>query len=237
MKIKEHLINKKTDTRISKLTHVIILVVLFLIIIYELIFPQNSSKENNNNRNNNNYNFISIEKINLYINIIYYFLCFIRDLNQKDTKKSFQIYFHFCFSISASIPIIYLIKGIINLGENNFYFNKSIISIILILSPFLLNIMETLIMKRFKPGYINPIFLITFLSLYYCLIYFMGKMGISIGEEEDKYIREFNYLMMMYAFNVIGSLVGWWIYKLVTRPKIKKIDLKNNLDSSELSEE
>ena len=65
----------------------------------------------------------------------------------------------------------------------------------------------------------------------------MGKMGISIGEEEDKYIREFNYLMMMYAFNVIGTLVGWWIYKLVTRPKIKKIDLKNNLDSSELSEE
>ena len=239
MKIKEHLINKRSDNRIPKITHQIILLVLLIILIYEFTFVSNNPENNTNNINNNNkikYNFITIEKINLYINIIYYMLCFIRDINNKDTKKSYQIYFHFCFSISASLPIIYLILGIINLGENDFYINNSFTGIILLLSPILLNIMETLIMKRFKPGYINPFFLILFFTLYYCLIHFLGNMGISVGELDAKYLIEIKYIIMIYIFNVFGALIGWWIYKIVTKPKMKKIDLKSS-NESELSEE
>ena len=92
-------------------------------------------------------------------------------------------------------------------------------------------------MNRFKPGYIHPFFIFIFLSLYYGLIYLLQKVGINAGDFEDQYISELKYFIMMYIFNIIGAFIGWWIYKVVTKPKIKKIDLNNNVDSSELSEE
>ena len=41
--------------------------------------------------------------------------------------------------------------------------------------------------------------------------------------------------MLLY---LIGTFAGWWLYKMITKPRIKKIRLESNsVDSSELSEE
>ena len=226
MRMKDHLINKKTDNRFSIFAHRIILLVLLIIIIYQFTFEKMSK-----------FSFLHLNHINLYINLIYYLLCFFLDLYKKDTKKSYQIYFHFCFSISSSLPFIYLLLGIMHLGEQNFFSKTSFISIGIILSPIIFNIMETLIIKRYRPSYINPIFLILFLTLYYCIIYFLGKLGIDFGEFFLKNIIEIKYIIPIYIVTIIGAFLGWWIYQIVTRPKIRKIDFKNKLDSSELSEE
>ena len=224
--MKDHLINKKTDNRFSIFAHRIILLVLLIIIIYQFTFEKMSK-----------FSFLHLNHINLYINLIYYLLCFFLDLYKKDTKKSYQIYFHFCFSISSSLPFIYLLLGIMHLGEQNFFSKTSFISIGIIISPIIFNIMETLIIKRYRPSYINPIFLILFLTLYYCIIYFLGKLGIYFGEFFSKIIIEIKYIIPIYIVTIIGAFLGWWIYQIVTRPKIRKIDFKNKLDSSELSEE
>jgi len=224
--MKDHLINKKTDKRFSIFAHRIILLVLLIIIIYQFTFEKMSK-----------FSFLYLNHINLYINLIYYLLCFFLDLYKKDTKKSYQIYFHFCFSISSSLPFIYLLLGIMHLGEQNFFSKTSFISIGIIISPIIFNIMETLIIKRYRPSYINPIFLILFLTLYYCIIYFFGKLGLDFGEFFSKNIIEIKYFIPIYIVTVIGAFLGWWIYQIVTRPKIRKIDFKNKLDSSELSEE
>ena len=226
MRMKEHLINKRSENRFSIIAHRIILIVLLIILVYQFTFE-----------NTDKMIYINLNQINLYLNIIYYLLCFILDLYKRDTKKSYQIFFHFCFSLSSCLPFIYLVLGIMNLGDKDFFSNTSLVSIGIIISPIIFNIMETLIIKRFRPSYINPIFLILFLTLYYCIMYFLGKIGMGIEENYLKYLVEIKYLVPIYIATIVGAFLGWWIYKYVTRPKINKIDLKNKLDSSELSEE
>ena len=227
MKMKEHLINKRTDNKYSIIAHRIILIVFIIIILYEYTIDSNLEK----------MHFIYLDKINLYLNILYYLLCVIYDINKKDTKKSFQIFFHFCFSLSSSIPLIYLTLGIMHLGEKDFHINKSLISIGILLSPIIFNIMETLIIKRYRPGYINPIFLILFITLYFSCLHFLIKIGIGKDDIVMNYLLEIKYLVPIYVSAIVGAFLGWWIYKIVTRPTIKKIDINNNRDSSELSEE
>ena len=231
MRMKEHLINKNPENNFSIITHRIILIVLIIILLYEYTIDFQKEK----------ICFLYLDKINLYFNLLYYLLCVINDIRKKDTKKAFQIFFHFCFSISSSLPLIYLILGIMHFGEKDFNIsninNSSIISICIILSPIIFNIMETLIIKRYRPGYINPIFLILFLTLYFCVMYFMAKTGLGMNDAYIKYLLEIKFLGPIYIATILGTFLGWWIYKIVTRPKIRKIDLRNNLDSSELSED
>ena len=227
MRIKEHLINKPQDNKYSIITHRIIFLVLLILLIYEFTFDNILEK----------MNYINLNQINLYLNIFYYFLCCIGDLCKKDTKKSYQIFFHFCFSISSSLPFIYLLLIIMHLVYKDFDSNISFISIGIIISPIIFNILETLIIKRYRPSYINPIFLILFLSLYYIAMHFLGKLDIGIDGKYLKYILEIKFLVPICVATIFGTFLGWWIYKVITRPKVKKIDMKDNLDSSELSDE
>ncbi len=228
--MKEHLIKKKAENRISIISHRIILGVLFLILIFEIVLHYKKDK----------FYFFSFNQINLYLNIVYYLLCFIKELNKKETKNCFQVFFHFCFSLSASLPVIYIFLDIMDSNEDlkEEKTDTSYISIGLLISPILLNIFETLIIKRYRPAYVSPLFLILFLILYYALIYFYGRMGMDIGELEANKLAEIKFIMLLCFFNLIGTFAGWWLYKMITKPRIKKIRLESNsVDSSELSEE
>lgn len=227
--MKEHLIKKKSENRLSIISHRIILVVLFSILVYEIIFHYNKEK----------FNFISFNQINLYLNILYYLLCFIRELNKKDCKNSYQLFFHFCFSLSASLPVIYIFLDIMDSNEDlkEEKTDTSYISICLLVSPILLNVFETLIIKRYRPAYINPFFIILFLVFYYTFIHFLGRMGMDIGELEGSKLVEINFIIPLCIFTLLGTFAGWWLYKMITKPKIKKIRIESNVDSSELSEE
>lgn len=224
--MKEHLIKKKSENTLSIISHRIILGVLILILIYEITFFYDKNK----------YNFFSFNQISLYLNILYYFLCFIREINKKDSKKAYHLFFHFCFSISASLPFIYLVLKIINLSQN-IKTETSLISIALLISPILLNIFETLIIKRYRPSYINPFFLILFIILYYSFIHFLGKMGMDIDDFQSNLLMEIKFIIQLCIFTLIGTFAGWWFYKFLTKPKIKKINIGSNASSSELSEE
>ena len=230
--MKEHLIKKKSENRISIISHRIILGVLFLILIYEIILQYSKDK----------FNFFSFNQINLYLNILYYLLCFIKDLNKEDTKKAFHLFFHFCFSLSASQPFIYLFLYLININENIKTEEKeekdiTYTSIGLLISPIILNILETLIIKRYRPAYINPIFLLLFILIYFSFIHFLGKMGMDIGKLESDYLSDFKFIIPLSIFTLIGVFAGWWLYKFITKPRVTKIKLESNVDSSELSEE
>ena len=224
--MKEHLINKKKESKLLSYIHKIILGALISIILYNFAFKYKKD----------NYNFLNLEEINIYINLVYYILCIIKETNKKDIKKSYQKYFHLCFSISASVPFIFYTTYLFSSSEN-LTIDISLINNALIISPFILNIMETLIVKRFKPLYINLIILLAIIIGYYAIIYFFGKMGMNIGDFASERLSEIKFIIRLCIFTVIGALGGWSFYKFLTKPKIKKINLNSSVDSSELSEE
>ena len=226
--MKENLIKKKPEKKILYYTHRIILGVLISIFIYELAFIYSEEK----------FNFLTFEQVSLFMNILYYLLCVIKELNNNDTKKSYHQYFHLCFSLSASVPflslIIYLFSEVNyeSKGENSIIY-----TIIFLVFPIIANILETLIIKRYKPEYINPLILTGFLIAYHGMIHFFGKMGMDIGDFPAENLQQFMFVARLYLSTTIGSFIGWWIYKVMTKPKIKKINLDSSADSSELSEE
>ena len=111
------------------------------------------------------------------------------------------------------------------------------INIALLISPFVLNIMETLIIKRFKPLYLNLIILLGIIIAYYFVIHFFGKMGMNIGDFPAERLSEIKFIIRLGVFTIIGAFGGWWLYKFLTKPKIRKINLSSSIGSSELSEE
>ena len=226
--MKEHLINKKKENKILSYTHRIILGVLITILLYDFAFKYNKEK----------FNFLSFEQINLFLNIIYYFLCVINEINKKETKKLYHKYFHLCFSLSGSIPIIFFIIYILNNSED-LKTDISILNICFLMAPIIFNILETLIIKRYKPSYISPALIIIILLCYNALIYFLGRMGMDIGYFISESLKEIDFIMQLFVFSIIGTFGGWWLYKFMTKPKIKKINLdsSDSADSNELSEE
>ena len=240
--MKEHLIKKNSKNKFLIISHRIILGVLFVILIYEVIFHYDKNK----------YNFLSFNQINLYLNILYYFLCFLREFNNKDTKKAYQLFFHFCFSLSASLPIIYLVNKFVDF-KNEIKTEKetetetekiaknesSYMPVLLVISPIILNILETLIIKRYRPAYINPFFLTLFIILYYSLIHLLGKIGMDIGDFKSNHLIEIKFVIILCVSTLIGTFIGWWFYKFLTKPKAKKINMEDNasVSVSELSEE
>ena len=224
--MKEHLINKKEENKILSYTHRIILGVLLLIFIFDFIFKYNKDK----------FNFLSYEQINLYINIIYYILCVKNEYNKIETKKLYHKYFHFCFSLSASIPILFFIVYLLNKSQE-LKTDISILNILFLFIPIISNFLETLIIKRYKPDYINPITIILLLIIYYVIIHFLGNMGMDIGDFDSERLTEIKFIIELFISSLIGTFFGWWLYKLITKPKIKKINLDSSADSNELSEE
>ena len=111
------------------------------------------------------------------------------------------------------------------------------VNIVLLIGPLALNIMETLIIKRFKPLLI-PIYLLIFaIILYYIIIHFFGKMGMNIGDFASERLSEFKFIIQLVIFTTIGAVGGWYFYKFLTKPKIKRINLSKSVESSDLSEE
>jgi hypothetical protein len=224
--MKEHLIKKKKDNKFLTYTHRIILGALITILIYEFIFKYKKEK----------YFFLSFEQINLYINIIYYLLCVVYELNKKETKKLFHRFFHFCFSLSVSTPITFLVIYF-SVNNEDIQANSSMISISFLLTPMISNILETLIIKRYKPAYINFLFIIIFFLSYYGMIHFLGRMEMDIGFCISEQLKEATFVIQLFMFSLIGAFGGWYIYKSVTKPKIKKINIDSSVDSNEMSEE
>ena len=224
--MKEHLINKKKENKLLNYIHKIILGALISIILYNLAFKYKKG----------NYNFANLEEINIYINIVYYLLCIINEMNQKDIKKLYQKYFHLCFSVSASVPFLFFTNVLLS-HNSNLNLDTSIINVALLISPFILNIMETLIIKRFKPLYLNLIILLAIIIAYYFVIHFFGKMGMNIGDFASERLSEVKFIIQLVIFTTIGAVGGWWFYKFLTKPKIKRINLSKSVESSDLSEE
>ena len=110
-------------------------------------------------------------------------------------------------------------------------------NIAVIISPFILNIMETLIIKRFKPLYMNLFFLLALIIGYYIIIHFFGKMGMNIGVFASERLSEIKFIIRLGIFTIMGALIGWAFYKFLTKPKIRKINLNSSVESSDLSEE
>ena len=224
--MKDHLIIDRKGSKSLSCIHKIIFASLISIILYDFIFKYKKD----------NYNFLNIEEINLFINVGYYILCIMNEMNGKDMKRLYQRFFHFCFSISASVPILFFLTYLLNSSEN-IEFDLTLVNIVLLIGPLALNIMETLIIKRFKP-LLLPIYILIFaIILYYLIIHFFGKMGMKIGIFPAERLSEFIFVLKLGICTIIGAGCGWQFYKFLTKPKISKININKSIDSSELSEE
>jgi len=224
--MKDHLIIDRKGSKSLSCIHKIIFASLISIILYDFIFKYKKD----------NYNFLNIEEINLFINVGYYILCIMNEMNGKDMKRLYQRFFHFCFSISASVPILFFLTYLLNSSEN-IEFDLTLINIVLLIGPLALNIFETLIIKRFKP-LLLPIYILIFaIILYYLIIHFFGKMGMKIGIFPAERLSEFLFVLKLGICTIIGAGCGWQFYKFLTKPKISKININKSIDSSELSEE
>ena len=224
--MKDHLIIDRKGSKSLSCIHKIIFASLISIILYDFIFKYKKD----------NYNFLNIEEINLFINVGYYILCIMNEMNGKDMKRLYQRFFHFCFSISASVPILFFLTYLLNSSEN-IEFDLTLINIVLLIGPLALNILETLIIKRFKP-LLLPIYILIFaIILYYLIIHFFGKMGMKIGIFPAERLSEFIFVLKLGICTIIGAGCGWQFYKCLTKPKISKININKSIDSSELSEE
>ena len=224
--MKDHLIIDRKGSKSLSCIHKIIFASLISIILYDFIFKYKKD----------NYNFLNIEEINLFINVGYYILCIMNEMNGKDMKRLYQRFFHFCFSISASVPILFFLTYLLNSSEN-IEFDLTLVNIVLLIGPLALNILETLIIKRFKP-LLLPIYILIFaIILYYLIIHFFGKMGMKIGIFPAERLSEFIFVLKLGICTIIGAGCGWQFYKCLTKPKISKININKSIDSSELSEE
>ena len=224
--MKDHLIIDRKGSKSLSCIHKIIFASLISIILYDFIFKYKKD----------NYNFLNIEEINLFINVGYYILCIMNEMNGKDMKRLYQRFFHFCFSISASVPILFFLTYLLNNSEN-IEFDLTLVNIVLLIGPLALNILETLIIKRFKP-LLLPIYILIFaIILYYLIIHFFGKMGMKIGIFPAERLSEFIFVLKLGICTIIGAGCGWQFYKFLTKPKISKININKSIDSSELSEE
>jgi len=224
--MKDHLIIDRKGSKSLSCIHKIIFASLISIILYDFIFKYKKD----------NYNFLNIEEINLFINVGYYILCIMNEMNGKDMKRLYQRFFHFCFSISASVPILFFLTYLLNSSEN-IEFDLTLVNIVLLIGPLALNILETLIIKRFKP-LLLPIYILIFaIILYYLIIHFFGKMGMKIGIFPAERLSEFIFVLKLGICTIIGAGCGWQFYKFLTKPKISKININKSIDSSELSEE
>ena len=72
---------------------------------------------------------------------------------------------------------------------------------------------------------------------YYSLIHFLGKMGMDIGNFSSERLSEIKFIIQLFLFSLIGTFLGNWLYKFMTKPTIKKINLDSSADSNDLSEE
>ena len=224
--MKDHLIIDRKGSKSLSCIHKIIFASLISIILYDFIFKYKKD----------NYNFLNIEEINLFTNVGYYILCIMNEMNGKDMKRLYQRFFHFCFSISASVPILFFLTYLLNNSEN-IEFDLTLVNIVLLIGPLALNILETLIIKRFKP-LLLPIYILIFaIILYYLIIHFFGKMGMKIGIFPAERLSEFIFVLKLGICTIIGAGCGWQFYKFLTKPKISKININKSIDSSELSEE
>ena len=224
--MKDHLIIDRKGSKSLSCIHKIIFASLISIILYDFIFKYKKD----------NYNFLNIEEINLFTNVGYYILCIMNEMNGKDMKRLYQRFFHFCFSISASVPILFFLTYLLNSSEN-IEFDLTLVNIVLLIGPLALNILETLIIKRFKP-LLLPIYILIFaIILYYLIIHFFGKMGMKIGIFPAERLSEFIFVLKLGICTIIGAGCGWQFYKFLTKPKISKININKSIDSSELSEE
>ena len=59
----------------------------------------------------------------------------------------------------------------------------------------------------------------------------------NIGDFPAERLAEIKFIIRIGIFTLIGAFGGWWFYKFLTKPKIRKINLSNSIGSSELSEE
>ena len=214
--MKQHLIKTKKENKSASISHIIIFLVLITIFVNDFIKKYTSDT----------YNLL-----NLFINIFYYFLCVLKEINKKNSNKFYQQYFHFCFSISVSI--IFLKLGF------EYLENKDILQIKLLyfFIPFFANIIEAFVNKRNKPKYINLLYLVLFIFIYFFLIQCFVKIGINIDDVYDKHIHDYIFPFKFGLMSTLGAVIGWALYKLLTRKKAKKINLDSSIESNDISEE
>ena len=61
-------------------------------------------------------------------------------------------------------------------------------------------------------------------------------MGMNIGDFPSERLSQIKFTIQLAIFTILGSIGGWWLYRFLTKPKIKKINLSSSIDSSELIE-
>ena len=209
-------INNKKKFKIEYILHILISSFLSIICIWDRIvnipkFPKN---------------FLFLTQIDLYINMLYYFICLYYNTTKKaEIKGKYQLFFNFNFCVSFVVFIMYW-SMFIFARETLYKKDTKLIApfslnILLHGGVFTINIFEIILTrKRAKNSYIKIWFLLFFTIVYVGILY-LAKLLFNIKVYPFIYGSIFKFIIVTVS-SFIVCLIGNFIYSLIMKTKKAK---------------
>ena len=209
-------INNKKKFKIEYILHILISSFLSIICIWDRIvnipkFPKN---------------FLFLTQIDLYINMLYYFICLYYNTTKKaEIKGKYQLFFNFNFCVSFVVFIMYW-SMFIFARETLYKKDTKLIApfslnILLHGGVFTINIFEIILTrKRAKNSYIKIWFLLFFTIVYVGILY-LAKLLFNIKVYPFIYGSIFKFIIVTVS-SFFVCLIGNFIYSLIMKTKKAK---------------
>ena len=219
-KSKEKKLNKDSMSQRKELIgHIIISLFLYVICFWDRIenipkFPKN---------------FLYLTQIDLYLNMIYYSFCLYDNIFYKEeTKKKYNLFFNFCFTLSFVVFIMYWILIFYrNTSSKN---NPSALLIFLLHGGlFFFNFIEQY--------YLNPRQNPKLIQIWYYIIFNISYLGLLIIINKFFEIRLYHFIygtfkefFLFSSGSIIVTIIGHVLYYYISRNNQKKnlIDIEMN---------
>ena len=209
-------INNKKKFKIEYILHILISSFLSIICIWDRLvnipkFPKN---------------FLFLTQIDLYINMLYYFICLYYNTTKKaEIKGKYQLFFNFNFCASFVVFIMYWSMFIF--ARETLYKKDSkliapfSLNILLHGGVFIINIFEIILTrKRAKNSYIKIWFFLFFTIVYVGILY-LAKLLFNIKVYPFIYGSIFKFIIVTVS-SFIVCLIGNFIYSLIMKTKKAK---------------
>ena len=181
-------------------------------------------------------NFLFLTQIDLYLNMIYYFICLFFNIKKKKIKEKYQIFFNFNVCISFVVFIMYW--SMLIFDSKTLYKNTEVkvpfsLNLLLHGGIFIANLLKLILTNQtLNNTYIKMEYFL-FCTVSYVGILYLAKMILDIKVYPFIYgsISKF-FLVVISAF--IVCLIGNLIYIKIKKEK-EKIKKEQNYEELEMS--
>ena len=171
-------------------------------------------------------NFLFLTQIDLYLNMIYYFICLYYNITKKiEIKEKYQLFYNFNFCLSFVVFIMYWSMFLFDretlYKKNSQYIAPIFLNILLHGGVFIVNLLEIFfIKKRIKISYFRTWFFLFFTVVYIGILYLV-KLLFNIKVYPFIYGSIFKFIIVTFS-GFIVCLIGNFIYAFILKKKNSK---------------